>query len=74
VPALTSVNVPAGGVDWPKLLSPQQATVPSVLIPQVYTPPALTSVNVPEGGVDWREPLAPQQAKVPSVFTPQLWE
>ena len=30
-PALTALKVPAGGVAWPMPLSPQQATVPSVL-------------------------------------------
>ena len=34
---VTEVNVPAGGVDWPARLAPQQATVPSVRIPQVWS-------------------------------------
>ena len=34
-PALTAVKVPAGGVAWPSLSWPQQATVPFVLTPAV---------------------------------------
>ena len=50
-PALTWVNVLAGGVAWPEPLLPQQAAVPSGLSPQVCHAPALTWVNVPMGGV-----------------------
>ena len=52
-PAVTCVNVPAGGVAWPEELSPQHATVPSDLSPHVCDPPALTWVNTPAGGVAW---------------------
>jgi hypothetical protein len=55
-------------------LSPQQATVPSVLSPQLWEPPALTWVNGPAGGVAWPERLSPQQATVPSVLSPQVCE
>jgi hypothetical protein len=30
VPALTDLKLPTGGVDWPELLAPQQATTPLV--------------------------------------------
>jgi len=30
------MNVPAGGEAWPSAFFPQHATVPSVLIPQVW--------------------------------------
>jgi len=50
-PALTCVNVPAGGIAWPALFCPQQATVPSVLSPQLWESPALIWVNAPAGGV-----------------------
>src|ERR1019366_7690015 len=44
-PALTAVKVPGGGVDSPKLLTPQQTIVPSVLRPHVCHTPALTDVK-----------------------------
>jgi hypothetical protein len=53
MPTLTEENVPAGGVTSPALFSPQQATVASVLTPQVWLKPALTEENVPAGGVAW---------------------
>jgi hypothetical protein len=34
-PALTDVNVPAGGLAWPTLFQPQHTSVPSLLMPQV---------------------------------------
>jgi hypothetical protein len=49
------------------VLSPQQASVPSLFIPQAESKPALIEVNVPAGGVE----MSPQQARVPSLFTPQ---
>jgi hypothetical protein len=52
-PALTEAKVPTGGVALPWLLSPQQATVPSVLTPHAWMPPALMETNVPSGGADW---------------------
>ena len=36
LPALRAVKVPAGGVTWFALLSPQQTTVPFVRMPQVW--------------------------------------
>jgi hypothetical protein len=44
-PALTETKVPAGGVAWPALLSPQQAMVPSVFRPHVCFWPALTETK-----------------------------
>src|SRR5207249_954102 len=38
---------------WPLPSSPQQATVPFVLIPQLWLVPVLTAVNVPAGGEAW---------------------
>ena len=58
-PALTDVKVPAGGVDWPEPLSPQQATVPSSAPRRCGWPPALTAVKVPAGGVPGRSRCAP---------------
>jgi hypothetical protein len=46
------MNVPAGGVDWEWLLSPQHATVLSVLTPQAKTVFGLTAAKVPAGGED----------------------
>ena len=65
--------MPAGGVAWPSLLSPQQATVPSVRTPQVWKRAGADRVKVPAGGVAWPKSLFPQQATVPSVRTPQVW-
>ena len=73
LPAETAVKLPGGGEDWPKMLSPQQAAVPSVRSPQLWRPPAETAVKVPAGGEDWPKLLSPQQASVPSVLTPQPW-
>ena len=67
------MNVPDGGVAWPYLLLPQQASVPSVRIAQVWFPPALTAMYVPDGGVAWPQPSLPQQASVPSVAMAQVW-
>ena len=47
----------AGGVARPYSLSPQQATEPSLLNPQVCSIPALTESKEPAGGVDWPCPL-----------------
>ena len=48
-PALSDVNVSAGGVAWPLPLRPQQATVPSVFRPQVCELPAPTDANLVAG-------------------------
>src|SRR5437588_13056799 len=61
-----------GGVACPAVLSPQQATVPSLFTAQVWLAPALTAVKVPAGGVACPELFKPQQATVPSVLTPQV--
>jgi hypothetical protein len=53
VPALTDLNLPPGGLDWPLALRPQQVTAPVVRRPQLCELPALTAVNVPGGGVAW---------------------
>jgi hypothetical protein len=45
LPAATEVKLPAGGLAWPELLSPQQATIPFVLSAQVCEPPAEIIVN-----------------------------
>ena len=54
-------------------MEPQQATVSSVAIAQVWPPPADTEVKVPSGGVACPPSvLAPQQATVPSVRIAQV--
>ena len=63
----------AGGVAWPLVLAPQQASVPSVLIAQVSVPPALTALKLPAGGVAWPLVLKPQQMSVASVLIAQAW-
>ena len=81
-PALTWVNVPAGGFAA-RMVAPQQATVPSVLSPQLWAlwvngpihtsgAPALTWVNAPAGGAAWPSVLSPQQVTVPSVLSAQV--
>ncbi len=44
-PASTALNVPPGGVAWPSLLEPQQASVASTLIAHEWPPPALTCTS-----------------------------
>ena len=61
-----------GGDACPSKLRPQQATVPSSLIPQVCPEPALTEVNEPEPDVDWPSWSEPQQTMEPLALTPQL--
>ena len=47
-------NEPSGGEASPLLLFPQQASVPSILIPQLWRDPELTEVNSTGSGVsDW---------------------
>jgi hypothetical protein len=74
LPELTAVKLPAGGLAWPELFEPQQASVPLVRTPQLWEPPPLTALKLPAGGVASPERLFPQQAGVPSVRTPQLCE
>ena len=67
-PASSFVKVPAGmPVSWLRLLLPQQASVPSVLMPQVWSEPALMAVNVVAAGgrllVSWPLPSPPPQCK-----------
>ena len=62
-----------GGVDWKKELSPQQATLPLMVTPQVWYPPALTLWKVPVGGEVWPSVSHPQHVTLPLVVTPQLW-
>ena len=52
--------------------TPQQATEPSTLTPQVWTIPALTEANSPAGGVARPSSLPPQQETKPSILTPQV--
>jgi hypothetical protein len=57
-PALTALKVPEGASVWPRTLSPQQATVPSVCTPQVWSlPPSTLAARVSAGAVptDWPE-------------------
>src|SRR5947208_16517671 len=63
-----------GGVAWPYVLSPQQATVESALTPHVCRYPALTCVNGPGGGIAWPYVLSPQHWSVPSILSPQASE
>ena len=42
-----TLPTPAGTVDCPLALSPQQTGVPSVLIAHVWPPPALICVTLP---------------------------
>src|SRR5690242_12265851 len=74
--ALAVEKVPVGGVDSPDALSPQQASVPSVLTAQAWAQPALTDVKVPVGTTQPAKPgKLPQQAMVPSILTPQeYWQ
>jgi hypothetical protein len=44
------MNVPAGIVDWPFELLPQQAALPSVFTPQLCLQPAASWTNIPAGG------------------------
>src|SRR5688500_7575040 len=53
--------------------SPQQATMPLLLMPQLRRSPAATWMNSPVGGAAWPNALSPQHASVPSSFTPHVW-
>ena len=50
LPAATAVKVPVGAFSCPRLLSPQQAMVPSVLMPQVWFSPASMLAETVSGG------------------------
>jgi hypothetical protein len=63
-----------GGVASPSTLRPQQATVRSVLTPQVCALPAVTEVNVSAGGEACPSELSPQQTMVPLAVSAQAWE
>jgi hypothetical protein len=67
-PALICSNAPAGGVDCPWVLFPQQAIVPSLLNPQEKSFPVATWIKVPLAG---SVAGLPQHAKVPSVLKAQ---
>ena len=60
-------------MDWPNSLSPQQATEPSLLTPQVFAYPAMTEMKEPAGVVAWPSSLLPPQATEPLLLTPQVW-
>ena len=59
------------GAAAPRALLPQQATVPSVRTPHVWSQPWLTETKVP-AGLAMPPSLLPQQATVPSVLTPHV--
>ena len=50
---LTEAKIPSGGFASPSEFSPQQATVPSTITPQLWFFPALRELNSPPGGVTW---------------------
>ena len=54
-------------------LLPQQAIVPSVLMPQVCSRPAPTAVYVPAVTVVWPRLFWPQQVTAPALFSAQVW-
>jgi hypothetical protein len=72
MPLLTEAKLPVGALAASHLLSPQQATEPSLFTPHVCPPPALTEVKLPAGGVARPWKSSPQQTTVPSLFTPQV--
>ena len=67
------MNFPSGGVARPHKSLPQQATKPSVLIPQAWFSPALMEANLPSGGVAWPASFNPQQTTKPSGFSQHVW-
>src|SRR6185369_13522361 len=70
-PALTRMKAPAGGIEPPKLLSPQHSTAPLGRRPQVCASaaaPVATCVNAPDGGVDGS---LPQHVTLPSSASAQ---
>jgi hypothetical protein len=56
-----------------KVLLPQHAIDPLVLIAQVCKYPASTDVNVPLGALVTGESASPQHVIVPVVWTAQAW-
>jgi hypothetical protein len=66
---LIAEKVPAGGMAEPRWLSPQQAMVRSLLIPQEALQPVPTEMKLSVGA----EELKPQQTMEPSLFKPQEW-
>ena len=69
------MNKPYGDGAIRRLLAllPQQAIVPSVLMPQVCSLPALTAVYVPAVTVVWSWLLRPQQVIAPALLSAQPW-
>ena len=55
------------------MFRPQQAIVPSVLIPQVCASPALTALYVPAATVVRLLPLSPQHEIAPALLKAQVW-
>src|SRR5437763_1784827 len=69
----TSLKVPDGGAPRagaPGYPLPQQASVPSLRIPQPYPSPALICQKVPPGGEDCPKESLPRQTARPSVRMP----
>src|SRR5438552_18917363 len=64
------MNVPDGGVVCPLPLCPQQATVPSLLTPQVWRPPASTEEAEPPEPDPSPAPAPAEAADVESVPLP----
>ena len=64
------MNSPVGASIRPSLLSPQQAIVLLVRIPQEYNPLEVMAVNVPDGIVACPAQAPPQQTSVPLVRIP----
>src|SRR5581483_10203328 len=72
-PAVTWMNVPAGGLEPWKLLSPQHSTAPLGRRPQLWAAaaaPVATCTKAPDGGVDGSRP---QQVTLPSPASAQPW-
>ena len=68
-----AMNSPSGGVDLLKKSSPQQAKVPSVLTPHVWSSPVLTEENGPLGGVALpSSSLSPARPRCRLILTPQV--
>src|SRR4051794_28895454 len=69
--AVGLVNVGGVAPSSPLSLSPQQTTLPSVLVPQAWASPPVTPSRALPGGVASPESFLPQHATLPSAFTPQ---
>src|SRR3954454_13555443 len=72
-PAVIAVNVAVGALSWPKELSPQHVTVPSIRSAQVWLLPTATLANGPVGGVEFPARSLPQQVRLPVGRTAQEW-